>query len=183
MLDVEPYINALSDGVIVIRGNEGEYFGSTIEPERIDEFGITERSIHDLCLNYSGVVVNDVIRAQQYYHVAAVAAVIATLDAFVREERQNLAKLNFYAPAVDDAARKKNPSTNRIGDKTFARSMMEVVRAIPLLDFSIKHDADFVSHGKGLVLVVRNQYNGHALAFKNVAHFDRQTLAQVNIKI
>ena len=129
MLDIEPYINAFSDGLIVMRGNAGEYFGSTIEPERIDEFGTTERSIGD------------------------------------------------------DAARKKNPSTNRIGDKTFARSMMEVVRAIPLLDFSVKHDADFVSHGKGLVLVVRNQYNGHALAFKNVAHFDRQTLAQVNVKI
>ena len=53
-----------------------------------------------------------------------------------REERLNLAKLNLYALAVDDAARKK-PLTNKIGDKTVARSMLEVVRAI-VIDNSMR---------------------------------------------
>ena len=78
------------------------------------------------------------------------------------EERLNLAKLNLYALAVDDAARKKNPLTNKIGDKTVARSMLEVVRAIVIdnsmrsvtlnevIEFEMGHERVGVTNGNSV---------------------------------
>ena len=61
--------------------------------------------------------------------------------------------------------------------------MVQVVGRIPLLDAALVHHADFVGHGKGLVLVVGNEHRRHAFALENFAHLERQTLAQVHVEV
>jgi hypothetical protein len=52
-----------------------------------------------------------------------------------------------------------------------------------LLDASVGHDADFVGHGKGLVLVMGHQDGGRVLTLEDLAHFQRQALAQIDVEI
>jgi hypothetical protein len=61
--------------------------------------------------------------------------------------------------------------------------MIEVVRDRPLLDAAFVQDADLICHGKGLLLVVRDQYRSRATGLDDLAHLERQPLAQLRVEV
>ena len=72
---------------------------------------------------------------------------------------------------------------DEVGDEAVGGTVVEVVGAVPLLDAALVHHADLVGHGEGLVLVVRHQHRGGAARLDDVAHLERQALAQVDVEV
>ena len=95
----------------------------------------------------------------------------------------DLAQFGAYAALIHQAAGQQAALANEVGHKAVGRLMVEVVGAVPLLDAPAVHDADFIGHGKGLVLIVGHQDGGHAFMLEDVAHFQRQVFAQIDIQI
>ena len=80
----------------------------------------------------------------------------------------------------DHRAQEEYALPDKICNETIGRLVIEIIGRIPLLDFAMMHDADFICDGKSLVLIVGHQYSRCVLALENVAYFQAQTLTQAS---
>ena len=72
---------------------------------------------------------------------------------------------------------------DEIGHKTAFGLVVEGIGRIPLLDDAIRHDANLVCHGKGFVLVVRNEQGSNAFMLQDVANFNGEFFSQFHIQV
>ena len=79
--------------------------------------------------------------------------------------------------------RRNTPCPTKSATKRVARPVVELVRRIPLLDAAVVHDADLVGERERFVLVVRHQDRRGAARLDDVAHFERQALAQIDVEV
>ena len=61
--------------------------------------------------------------------------------------------------------------------------MIKIVGAVPLLDFTLMHDADLIGDGEGFVLVMRHQQGGGVAALDDFAHLQRKALPQLGVQV
>jgi hypothetical protein len=79
--------------------------------------------------------------------------------------------------------RQEHALADEVGDETVGGAVVEVVGAVPLHDAALVHDADLVGHGEGLVLIVGHQHRGGAARLDDLAHLQRQALAQGHVEV
>lgn len=71
VVDVEPDADFFPDGMVVVRGDQRQYFGAARQPQRVEKLGAAKGAMDDLCSQRTVVVVDDIVRAQQHLHLAA----------------------------------------------------------------------------------------------------------------
>src|SRR5665647_602137 len=95
--------------------------------------------------------------------------------AFVRYVSCQNSQLDFQVVRVKHPAQEEYALSDKICNETIGRLVIEIIGRIPLLDFAMMHDADFICDGKSLVLIMGHQYSRCVLALENVAYFQAQT--------
>ena len=151
MVDREPDADPLADRVIVMRGHQREHARSGRELQRVHEIRTAERLGGHFRLPRAVVVVHDVVGPNEQVHGLAVGRRSTASASRARQARSRRVPL-----AGGDTA-KEHALPHEVGDESRARSMVEVVRGVPLLDRALVHDADLVGERERLVLVVRDQ--------------------------
>jgi hypothetical protein len=63
VVNIKPDADALTDGVVMVRWNEREDFGTAGQAQRVEKLGTTERAIQDFRQEGAAVVVNHVVGA------------------------------------------------------------------------------------------------------------------------
>ena len=94
---------------------------------QIQKLGATEGAVQDFGLHLAAVVVNDVVRAQQYLDATALAAVCTALQAFKRKVRFEPTEFDLDAMVIDDHSGQKNALPDEVGDKAVGWPVIEVV--------------------------------------------------------
>ena len=107
MVDVEADSDVFANGMIVVRGYERKNSCPACQSEGVQEFGATEGAVHDFGLQFTAVVVNNVVRTQHHFNMAALAAGIAALHAFKRQARFEQTEFDLDTMVVDDRARQE----------------------------------------------------------------------------
>ena len=183
VVDVKPDADSFANRVIVMGRHQREHFDATPQAQGIQNLGATKRFVPDLGEQVAAIVVDDVVRSQQHFDAAVLAATLAALAAFERQARGKDTQLDLDTSVVDHQARQENALANEVGDKSVCGLVVDPVWAVPLLDGPRGHDADLVGHGKGFVLIVSDQQGRDLLGLEDLAHFQRQALAQVDVEI
>ena len=156
---------------------------AALQLQRVKNVGTAEGLVHYLRLHAAAVIVDDVVRAQEHFDAADLAAGAAAFAAFQRQRRMQAAEFDFHLVLADDLARQENALADKVSDEAVGRLVVEVVGRIPLLDAAPVHDADLVGHGEGFVLIVSDQNGSHAFALEDFANFKRQAFAQVDVEV
>ena len=63
-------------------------------------------------------------------------------------------QLDFHVVRVKHPAQEEYALPDKICNETIGRLVIEIIGRIPLLDFAMMHDADYVRDSKSLVLIV-----------------------------
>lgn len=68
MIDIEANANALANGVVVVRGDLGKDSTAAGQAQGVKKVGATEGLALDFGVQRAGVIVNDVVGANQHLH-------------------------------------------------------------------------------------------------------------------
>ncbi len=183
VVDVEADADFFANGVIVVRRYQREHFDTAVQAQGVENLGPAKSLVPDFRLQLALVVVDDVVRTQQHFDAAALTTGIASLAAFEWQTGLEHAQLDFYPAVVNHLTGQENTLANEVGDKTVRWLMVQAVRCVPLLDGAFGHDADLVGHGEGFMLIMGHQHGRDVLALEDLAHFQRQALAQIDVEI
>ena len=91
-----------------------------------------------------------IIGAQQYIHFTAALAM-------VRHHAAKFAQRQPHTMAAAHLAAQQHALADKAGNGGGGGVVVEIIGRVPLLQAAIGHDADFVGHGKGFLLIVRYQ--------------------------
>ena len=64
MVNVEADADFFADGVVVVRRNQRQDFGTACQAQRVKELGAAESAMKDRGLQRAVIVVDDVVRSQ-----------------------------------------------------------------------------------------------------------------------
>ena len=183
MVGVEADADLLAECVVVVRGHQREDLAAAFQAQRVQDVGAAEGLVQDFGLDRTGIVVDDVVGAQQDVDGAAAVATGTAFAAFDRGVGDQRAEFHVHAVVVTDRAGEQHALADEVGDEAVGRAVVQVVRRVPLLDAAVVHEADFVGDGEGLVLVVGDHDRGRPLALEDFPDFDREPLAQADVEV
>jgi hypothetical protein len=66
MVNLYPNSNALTDGVVVMRGDERQQLATAVETQRIEDLGAPERLMKHFGLERAAIVMDDIVRTDQH---------------------------------------------------------------------------------------------------------------------
>ncbi len=168
--------------MVVMAGHQRHHRLTAGQAQRVQELGSAKRLAHDLRLDRRTVVMDDVIGAQQ--HVAGATRESAGQRAFAHVGQVAQRRLHHHLTRhVANHGRGKNPMADEFGHKARGRAVVQRVGVVPLVQLALVHDANGVTHGKGLELVVGDKQRRGAGRFEDASHLVGQAFAQVDIQV
>lgn len=63
--DIEPYADPFADGVVMMRWHQRQYLQAIAEFQRVQKVGAAKQFADHACLEWRGIVVQDIVGAQQ----------------------------------------------------------------------------------------------------------------------
>ena len=182
MVDFGPNAHPLADGMIVVARHVRQHRLAAGQLQRVEKFRSAKRLANNLCLYRPGVVVHDVVGAQQ--HVTFAAWVARRQRAFIKADQVAQRSTRHHADVLmHQCGRNKNAMANEVSHKARCRPVVERIGVFPLVQMAFVHHADAVADGKGFQLVVGHKQGRGARSLQYATHLMRQPFAQIDIEI
>jgi len=183
MVGLDPDADLLAQCVVVVAGDHRQRLATVRQTEGVENVRAAKRLVQYPGLERARVVMDDVVRAQQHFHVAGVGTVGAALKALGWQFAGELADADVDSLVFQHDAGNEHALADEVGDEAVRRAVIQVVRAIPLGKLTALQDADLVGYGERFGLVMGDQHRGGALLLQDVAYLLPEPLAHLHVQI